>query len=201
MLPLRKAAGARIGLRGVLGLACFCVGLVAAGWRLRSRLAMPRAASVAPLRGFYFWKTQWLASSAPTATLRELGIGRLYLRLFDVDWDATLPAAQPVAPLSLAAPLPAGLDIVPVVFITNQVFLRTPAAEVPTLAERVLRKITASAAAQGITPREVQLDCDWSEATRARYFHFLALLQKTLHGRDLRHYVTSDLRNILAVFH
>ena len=60
----------------------------------------------------------------------------------------------------------------PVVFITNQVFLHQSPADVNGLASRVLRKIDAMLAAQGIAAAEVQLDCDWSSGTRARYFTF-----------------------------
>ncbi|MBL9005268.1 MAG: hypothetical protein JNJ46_13525 [Myxococcales bacterium] len=190
MLSSRKAAAERLRLRSAaariaIGL---CVGgaLLLAGFRLVPRMGSEWRPTKEPAaqRAFYFWKTQWLATSASAASLRALAVGRLYLRLFDVDWDPALQAAQPIAPLVFAAPLPRELDIVPVVFVTNQVFLRTAPAAVDGLAERVLRKILATSAAHGITPREVQLDCDWSDATRARYFRFLDVLRRALHEKN-----------------
>lgn len=161
-------------------------------WRLRS--AIP--AHSPPSRAFYYWKTQWQANAAPLQPLRDLAIARLYLRLFDVDWDPALRAAQPVAPLQVSAPLPSGLDIVPVVFVTNQVFLQTDPGDVDRLAERILHKVQAMSAAHGITPRELQLDCDWSGLSRARYFRFLATLRQALHAHDQRLSATLRLHQI-----
>lgn len=189
-------------MRRFLALAAVAVCLCGAAWYARSRLSKPPSPHAAstpqavPVRAFYFWKTQWQATSAPAGVLHDLGIGRLYLRLFDVDWDPALHAPQPVAPLQFAAPAPMNLDIVPVVFITNQVFLQTPDAAIEGLAGHVLRKITATASAHGIAPREIQLDCDWSGATRTRYFHFLALLRRALHARGLSLSVTLRLHQI-----
>ena len=114
------------------------------------------------------------------------------MRFFDVDWDEAAHGGRPVSPLQLAAPLPVGIEIVPVVFVTNRVFLNTPPAEVEALSNHVLRKVLKMAEAAGIPLHEVQLDCDWSDGTRARYFHFLDLLGRQLHGRRIA--VSSTLR-------
>jgi len=197
MLTGRKEAGTRTPSRGAWGLLAVCLCAIGIGvFFARPRSPTSPRPHSPPTRAFYFWKTQWLATSAPAPTLRELGIARLYLRLFDVDWDPSLQAAQPVAPLSFSAPLPAGLDIVPVVFITNQVFLHENPAHVNGLASRVLRKIDAMSAAQGIAAAEVQLDCDWSSGTRARYFTFLTQLRTALAARGQRLSATLRLHQI-----
>lgn len=54
-------------------------------------------------RAFYFWKTQWSASPRLAQSLAENRISRLYMRFFDIDWDAPTRAALPVAPLQLSA--------------------------------------------------------------------------------------------------
>ncbi len=199
MLSGRKEAGTLAPVRRWLALlaACLCaIGIAVFFARPRPRTGPSPDPHPAPARAFYYWKTQWLAGSAPPQTLRDLAIARLYLRLFDVDWDPSLRAAQPVAPLVFSAPLPPGLDIVPVVFITNQVFLQTQPSEIDGLARRVLRKIDAMSAAQGIAAREVQLDCDWSSGSRVRYFDFLARLRSALAARDQRLSVTLRLHQI-----
>lgn len=169
-------------------LALFAAALaVRASWVRRHR---PRGAPQPA--AFYYWKTQWTASPAIARCLAENRVARLYMRFFDVDWEEPLRAAVPVAPLSLDGPLPADTEIIPVVFLTNQVFRNTPYAEVEALADRVEAKIRAMAEASGITPREVQLDCDWSDATRTRYFHFLDRIGTHLHARRIR--LSSTLR-------
>jgi hypothetical protein len=160
------------------------------------RVKLRRAPAVAQARAFYYWKTQWLGSDVITHSLAENGIGRLYMRFFDVDWQEPLHAGQPVSPLQIGAPLPVGVEIIPVVFITNRVFLNTPNAQVEALAENVLRKITRMAAADGIALGEVQLDCDWSDRTRTRYFQFLEQIGRRLHAQKLRLSSTIRLHQI-----
>ena len=143
-------------------------------------------------RAFYFWKTQWSGSPALAQSLAENRISRLYVRFFDIDWDEPARAALPVAPLQLSAPLPSGVEIVPVVYIANRVFLSTPYAEVEALADHVWLKIRKMAEANNLPLREVQLDCDWSDGTRTRYFHFTALLARELHKRRIQ--VSSTIR-------
>jgi hypothetical protein len=118
------------------------------------------------------------------------------MRFFDVDWEESISAGQPVSPLQLGAPLPAGIEIIPVVFITNRVFLNTPYEQVEALAEHVWRKVSKMAEGTGVTLREVQLDCDWSDRTRTRYFHFLDVLRRQLHAQKLRLSSTIRLHQI-----
>lgn len=146
----------------------------------------------APQRAFYYWKTQWTASPAIARSLAENHVSRLYIRFFDVDWDEPARAALPVSPLQLGAPLPAGIAIVPVVFVTNRVFHNTAYAGVDALAEHVFGKVAKMAEADGIAPAEVQLDCDWSDATRTRYFRFVDLMKQKLHARRIP--VSSTIR-------
>lgn len=147
-------------------------------------------------RAFYYWKTQWSGSPMLARSLAENRISRLYVRFFDIDWDEPAGAALPVAPLQLSAALPAGVEIVPVVFIANRVFLNTPYADVDALADHAWLKIRKMAEANAIPLREVQLDCDWSDGTRSRYFRFVSRLAQELHNRRIRVSATIRLHQI-----
>src|SRR5262249_53250180 len=145
-----------------------------------------------PKRAFYYWRTEWSPSTELLASLDKNEIRRLYIRFFDVEWDELEKAPRPVSPLTLRAPLPRQVEIVPVVYIVNSVFLKLPYADVEDLADKVWRKVSRMAAENGIAFQQFQIDCDWSDTTRRSYFHFAELLRLKLHRE--RKIVSSTIR-------
>jgi hypothetical protein len=149
---------------------------------------LPAAASSQPAadrarRAFYYWRTTLQLSARERRTLAALDVGRLYLRLFDVDQDDADPAPRPVAPLVVPggstapgrAVLPPGVEAVPVVFIRERVLRRLEPAAGQRLAEQIWREVTTTMAALrgGASVRELQIDCDWTATTQAAYFALL----------------------------
>jgi hypothetical protein len=133
-----------------------------------------------PTKAFYYWKTEWSASPKLLETLEKNDVGKLYVRFFDVVWDDASNAPYPVSSIKFESPVPAHVEIIPVVYIVNKVFLEMPYADVELLADRVWQKVSAIAAAQGITFQQLQLDCDWSDRTGRSYFHFADILSRRL---------------------
>lgn len=133
-----------------------------------------------PQRAFYFWKTRWISSPEILTQLNKNQIHQLYMRFFDVEWNETRSSAQPVSPLEVVAPLPTKVEIVPVVYITNSVFLKMNYADVEGLGDKIWRKVNAIARAQNVVIRQLQIDCDWSDGSRRNYFHFAELLHSKL---------------------
>ncbi len=133
-----------------------------------------------PAAGVYYWKANWEFTAANRALAQRVGVERLYLRLFDLDWDPGSQSTQPRGPVELPAELAnvAGLELTPVVFIVNRVFTHDPdpvALAVKTAAG--IQKFTAGhPSLAGAT--EWQIDCDWTPGTRDAYFSFLRELQK-----------------------
>lgn len=156
---------------------------------LGSALALIAALTLAATRGaqdqdaprstFYFWQTTWTAEVDPRDVVAA---SRLFVRFFDVAVDETGAKAVPVAPITFAAPLPAGVEVVPVVYLTNAVF-GLDALDVDALAGKILTKVAAMAAPLGLELRELQLDCDWSDSTRAAYFRLLEVLRRDAPAR------------------
>lgn len=183
MLSFRRAAlGVLLGLCGIVGLLAVR-GHIRRAFRTTEpqRVAKQTASQAHSGRAFYFWKTQWTPSPALLQILHEHEIARLYVRFFDVDWEESVSSAQPVSPLRLGAPLPTAVTIIPVVFVTNRVFLNTKPSDVGKLADQVLHKVEQMAAEDGVRLTELQLDCDWTERTRASYFRFLEIIGRNLH--------------------
>src|SRR5262245_29483934 len=137
-------------------------------------------ANSAPGRAFYFWKTQWVGSPQLLASLEQSAIDTLYVRFFDVGWDDAGKAAQPISALEFQSSLPDGVEIVPVVYIVNNVFLNIPYRDIEELAHNVRKKIGMMASDQKTRFTQVQIDCDWTDGSRRNYFHFAELLGRQL---------------------
>jgi hypothetical protein len=136
-----------------------------------------------PQRAFYYWKTVWTDSPDLRKTLSDNHIGRLYMRFFDVEWDEAERTSRPVSPLRFNSKAPEGIEVVPVVYLVNAVFLNIGYRDVEALADHVWNKVSGMAEDQGIDFRQLQLDCDWSDNSRRNYFHFVDLLSRKLKDR------------------
>ncbi|MCH4146953.1 MAG: hypothetical protein LKG25_01515 [Prevotella sp.] len=132
-------------------------------------------------RSAYYWSTTWETTAQTDSILRSLQT--LYLRYFDVVVNEE-GEVMPNATLRFNASLPKQLNVVPVVFIVNDVMRRTDNVEY--LAEKILRRVQQISDTHEVkTVKEVQIDCDWTMQTRKRYFDFLRSLQTLAHQRHL----------------
>lgn len=149
-----------------------------------SLLAQCRETPRAPLRpAFYFWKTELRISPTEGRYLDSLGCNTLFVKVLDVGKNPTTGKTEPLARLEIGATdfLP-GRQIVPCVFLANEVFRDLPGAEIDSLARRVAQAIGA---AQSRWPpatqaQEIQFDCDWTATTRPAYFQFLKTARRHL---------------------
>ncbi|RPE12607.1 hypothetical protein EGT74_03395 [Chitinophaga lutea] len=131
----------------------------------------PRAVTPA----FYFWKQRLQLNATEKEALAATGARKLYVKMFDVSWNAQQRVASPVAVADLREPLADSLELVPVVFLVNEVWQHPDTAWPAQLAQRVstlLGQLTPQR-----TIREIQIDCDWSRTTRTAYFAFLRHLR------------------------
>ena len=138
---------------------------------------------------FYFWKSIYQPDVAELEAIQKLNADRLYIKFFDVDWVEQVNACMPIAPISWRGKIPADVEVVPVVYITNKSLQKTPTDSIIVLAKQIHAKINGMAAQMPLTDTtfptgkmrlpEVQMDCDWTQSTRERYFNLLRYL-KTL---------------------
>jgi len=157
--------------RRTLPLLIIVIVVSALGWIL-----LRTYSAKAPGRAFYYWKTEWTGTPEETAALQNAQIHRLYMRFFDVIWDPSDRKTHPVSPLRFSAPLPGEMEVVPVVYLVNAVFLKIDPSDIPQLADNVWGKVTGMTSQHRIAFHEFQLDCDWSDESRANYFRFVDLL-------------------------
>jgi hypothetical protein len=135
---------------------------------------------------FYFWRTQFQLDETEQKYLKSLKAKQLYVRFFDVDWNEYENQAVPIGLISVDLKHKINLPIIPTVFITNRTFLQLPDNQVISLAEKISQKVLALAA--NITSQkisEIQLDCDWSERTRANYFQLLEAINQQVKGQKI----------------
>lgn len=131
-----------------------------------------------PVRAMYHWRTALSLSAADRQFLDSLGVTRLYVKFFDVDWAAEQQTPLPAAELQVDTSFLHGLDLCPVVFITNQTLVRIPKQEIPNLAKHLVDKVYDLHVPLHAFPiRELQLDCDWTDSTREAYFELLTQIR------------------------
>jgi hypothetical protein len=124
-------------------------------------------------RAFYFWRTTAHLSSEEKQSLTTLNIQKLYVRFFDVDINEETGQAMPKGPLQNLDSLGFQREIVPIIYITNRTLLQTPEAAIKSLANHIYSKINTIASNSKTAYGELQIDCDWSDKTRAKYFQLL----------------------------
>ena len=118
----------------------------------------------------YYWKTTFDIDSTDVAFLETHNIKRLYVRMFDVateqDFLNGTTEIVPIATTKFVSEMPAGVDIVPVTYITIEA-LRAMNGKEDEFAPLIVERLLAMASYNNCGDiREIQLDCDWTASTR-----------------------------------
>lgn len=130
-------------------------------------------------RSFYYWKSTIALDSQDVSMLDSLKVKKIYVKVFDVVWDE-FHRGKPVAQLNWNCTGSVNYEMVPVVYITNEVMLNTQDDEVVVLADRIQKKVAQIMNERngcGVLSDEVQIDCDWNLTSRDRYFMLLKQLK------------------------
>ena len=122
---------------------------------------------------FYFWRTSFSLTETEQQYLKDLDVKKLYIRYFDVALQNN--QAIPVAPVVFNQK-PSGYNIVPVVYIKNEVFLQN--GSVDSLAVKVYNYIQQINKSANVSVNEIQFDCDWSLNSKQNYFQFIEEFKK-----------------------
>jgi hypothetical protein len=125
---------------------------------------------------FYYWKTNFQISEAEAIFLKEKNVKQLFIKSFDVILGGTQNAV-PTAILKFSDSLSVQkiknlhIQIIPTIFIQNQIFKN----QNPQLEEKIL-SLLENIFQNKILFQEIQIDCDWTQATKTAYFDFLKQL-------------------------
>ena len=136
-------------------------------------------------RGFYYWKAGDM-SIYEVESLKELSGDRLYIKLFEV----TIDAEEGIIPISksymeIPDSLSKELEVIPTIFIENDVIARSTEMELEELADNViyltekfLEEKLIQTEGKKLRSSEIHIDCDWMESSKDKYFYFLNALKK-----------------------
>src|SRR5476649_942463 len=70
---------------------------------------------------FYYWKTVYRQNTTENTYIKQLHVNKLYVRIMDVDMDEDGATPVPVSPITFQDKLPDTLQMVPVVFVVNDI--------------------------------------------------------------------------------
>ncbi len=131
-------------------------------------------------RSFYYWKSDgWSLSDNERASLDSVKASKLYVKFFEVDNSAEL-GNYPVSKSNFRCSRNDSFEIVPTVYIRNEVFLKSDAKSLDSLALNVdflINKRVKENYEDVPTISEFQMDCDWTLKSRDNYFYFLKKLK------------------------
>src|ERR1700722_4840670 len=139
-------------------------------------------ASHKPDRAFYYWRSNFSLTGKDLSYLKDAGINKLYLHFFDVTWNKELSKPLPVDEIRFGTEPGSIFNYVPVVFISNKVLEEAYFDSISVLAAHIYDEVNHIATANKIIYKELQFDCDWSDATRAKYFKLLNFLHGKLNA-------------------
>jgi hypothetical protein len=121
---------------------------------------------------FYYWKSNFNLNAGQLNILKQAANSNLYIRFFDVKWDADreLVKLNAVVNFKQSATV---FEITPVVFITNTAFEHTSVNATDSLAVKVYKAVNTIAKTNHVAFKSIQIDCDWTLGTKDKYFAFL----------------------------
>ncbi|MDQ6469996.1 hypothetical protein RB619_05010 [Flavobacterium sp. LHD-80] len=128
---------------------------------------------IEPKPSFYYWKTIFNLNNEEKNILKENSINKIYIRYFDVALKDNIPL--PLLPI-IFKEQPENLEIVPVIFIKNEVMLNQ-SLNTSDLADKIKNLIDQINKKNNLHIKEIQFDCDWSKQSRDNYFAFLSLFK------------------------
>lgn len=142
-------------------------------------------------RGFYYWKSRLQLGNSELNSLQQLQAKKLYLKFFDVtlanDGHGPVPVARLTADsLSLAQLRKQTIEVIPVVFITNESLIDNDSTALQQLAQNIATLLSnISKQLQQKQCSELQIDCDWTQQTKAAYFFLLMEIKKHMQQSTL----------------
>ena len=145
------------------------IGIIILGLALFLMLRKRNHNVVSP--SFYYWKSIYNTDSSEQKLLHDLNAKNIYIKYFDVIWNNKTNTPKPEAIITFNAPCT--LNVIPVIYIVNDVFKKCTAKQLDSLTINTAELIKKINQSQNKTVSQIQLDCDWSDGTQQKYFVFL----------------------------
>ncbi|CAM3941270.1 hypothetical protein FLWE109334_01195 [Flavobacterium weaverense] len=154
-----------------------------------------------PFVSFYYWKTIFKLSEVEKATLKNNDVQKIYVRYFDIDLDSK-KQAFPLSPIHFETEID-GYTIVPVIYVKNKVMLNNE-LNVQELAKKTFDYLQQINNKNKIEVQEIQIDCDWTLASRDSYLKFIEsfkrisgkTLSATIRLHQIKYYTKTKIPNV-----
>lgn len=137
---------------------------------------------------FYHWQTEFNLTNVEENYLDSLGVKKMYVKFFDVDWNENQAIPVPLAEVEIGKleDWKAGnLEIIPCIFITNRTFQNISEDKIEWLSKRIQEKLFALKP-DNLIFKGIQFDCDWTPSTRDRFFKFLEIFKKLIENQGVK---------------
>lgn len=152
------------------------------------------------MNSIYYWRTVFDLDSAETAFLQKHNVKRIYLRMFDVvpehDFLNGTTELVPNATTQFVSPIPDGVEVVPVTYITIEALRSMDGCEsamAPLIVERMLAMCSYNGCGE---IKELQLDCDWTSTTKESYEKLCQVVRDLLHAKGIALSITVRLHQL-----
>ena len=136
-------------------------------------------------QGIYVWSERRSYEYLDTAELKFVHrhqVKKIYCKLTDVVWDeASHATPEDIRDLPYDPTLNTFVSVVPCIFFTNEVMLKSSPEELRYIAEKIAMRLGN----EKVNYKEIQIDCDWSAQSKEHYFFFLKTLQSLLRGTKI----------------
>ena len=150
----------------------------------------PKEKKITP--AFYHWQTNFSITQSEKDYLQKFPIQKIYVKFFDVDWNASANQPFPVAEVIFDSTEWKNVEIIPTVFITNRSLKNYSLEKMDDLGKNILEKIFYLK--KNIS--EIQIDCDWSGTTKEKYFRLLSFIKKEIAPKEIQLSATIRLHQI-----
>jgi hypothetical protein len=133
-------------------------------------------------RSFYVWGSSNFEQSVKDK-LNKQKIKKLYLKYFEVTYSETM-GNFPQDKLNIYSNDLQNIDslqIVPTIFIKNEIFSFNKEKDLDALADNIvflISKFNKEKLENNTIANEIQIDCDWTKTTREKYFYLLKKIKK-----------------------
>ena len=139
--------------------------------------------------GVYYWRTDLHLDSTERAFLKQHHINKVYCRYFDVVMSDDGTEPKPNATIAFTDTLPAGIELIPTVYITEDC-MHKPHKD---LAEKLVKRIMQMNETNHIgNVHEIQIDCDYTSKSRATYYQFLEQVRH--HLSPISYHLSTTIR-------
>jgi hypothetical protein len=128
---------------------------------------------------FYYWKGSFLIEDTGINLLSNLDVNKLYLKLFDVDFDNN-PYVK--SRIYFSQQIPEQItEITPVIYITNKTIKNIDSTDIEDLSQKIIVRLNNEIKRTLLVGKvsEIQIDCDWTNTTRDKYFYLLRLIKQS----------------------